>query len=137
MTFPRQQHHLPVRPLPPQQKSKQSREGYTNLKRHFITILAGTHPSFPPTFGTNAYRKLNLRSTCFARPRIKLQSPSIVTALFHRRPFGFPSHPLIGALRDPRRDPQLYSRPGITSGWGADSISGILSTTIDPTAASF
>ena len=84
---------IPYECVPPYNKRAiKAERAIQTFKRHFITILAGTHPSFPINFWheliPQAEMTLNMMRPYADQPPISAYHG------IHRRPFDFASHPL-------------------------------------------
>jgi hypothetical protein len=85
--------HIAYLPVPPNQKRANAAErSIQTFRRHFLSLLATTHPSFPinhwPTLLPQAELTLNLQ-----RPYADLPSISAYNGIY-RAPYGFLSHPI-------------------------------------------
>jgi hypothetical protein len=88
------EHHISLtyECVPPYNKrSNKAERAIQTFKRHFITILAGTHPSFPINFWheliSQAELTLNMMRSYADQPTISAYHG------IRRRPFDFASHP--------------------------------------------
>ncbi len=85
--------HITYQCVPPLNKrANKTERAIQTFKRHFITILAGTHPSFPIHFWHELIPRAELTLNMM---RSYADQPSI--SAYHginRRPFDFASHPL-------------------------------------------
>jgi hypothetical protein len=85
--------HITYECVPPYNKrANEAERAIQTFKRHFITILAGTHPSFPINFWheliPQAELTLNMMRSYADQPTISAYHG------IHRRPFDFASHPM-------------------------------------------
>jgi hypothetical protein len=102
--------HIAYQPVPPNQKRANAAErSIQTFRRHFLSLLATTHPSFPinqhwPALLPQAELKLNLQ-----RPYAGLPSISAYNGIY-REPYDFLSFTPYRTMQHPHRPPHHSPR---------------------------